>query len=430
MNKKTLYGPQTKAAVDNFPFDYPLTHLEFIYAIVMIKKAAATANFKAGKMSEKKAKKIISACDEILAGKHNNQFVIKGLHGGAGTSVNMNANEVISSLSGTHPNDDVNASQSTNDVNPSALKIASIKLTEKLLDSLLYLIKVFEKRREEFKGVKKLARTHMQDAVPTTLGAEFQSYADILKRDMKRIKESEKYLLELNLGGTAIGNSINASKIYIENVYEELRNITKIKELKPMNDLMSGTSSNTDFCYISSAVNILCLDMSKIATDLRFMASGPRGGIGEISFIEMQQGSSIMPGKVNPIICETMNQIYFLVDGRNTTIHHASESSHLELGIMLPAIADSLITMLKIIESGLRLFADRGIKKIVANKKRCFELLEKSTAYATLLTPRLGYDTVSKIVREAIATGKTLRQIILEKKILSDTELNKLLVLK
>ena len=430
MNKKILYGPQTKAAADNFPFDYPLTHLEFIYAIVMIKKAAAMANFKAGKINEDKVKKIIVACDEILKGKYNDQFIIKGLHGGAGTSVNMNVNEVIAILSGTHPNDNVNASQSTNDVNPSALKIASIKLTEKLLNSLLYLIKVFEKRAEEFKGVKKLARTHMQDAVPTTLGAELQSYADILKRDMERIKESEKYLLELNLGGTAIGNSINASKIYIENVYEELRNITKIKELKPMNNLMSGTSSNTDFCYISSAVNILCLDMSKIATDLRFMSSGPRGGIGEISFIEMQQGSSIMPGKVNPIICETMNQIYFQVDGRNTTIYHAAESSHLELGIMLPAIADSLITMLKIVESGLRLFADRGIRKIVANKKRCFELLGKSTAYSTLLTPVLGYDTISKIVKEALLTGKTLKQIILEKKLMTEAKLEKLLILK
>lgn len=430
IKNKIFYGPQTKAAIDNFPFDYPLTHLEFIYAIVMIKKAAATANFKAGKISIEKVKKIISACDQILTGKYNDQFVIKGLHGGAGTSVNMNVNEVIATISGTHPNDDVNASQSTNDVNPSALKIASIKLTEKLLKSLLYLIKLLEKRGEEFKDVKKLARTHMQDAVPTTLGAEFKSYADILKRDMERIKESEKYLLELNLGGTAIGNSINASKTYINSVYVELRKVTGIGDLKPLDNLMSGTSSNSDFCHLSSAVNILCLDMSKIATDLRFMASGPRGGIGEISFIEMQQGSSIMPGKINPIICETMNQIYFQVDGRNTTIHHAAEESHLELSIMLPAIADSLITMLKIVESGLRLFADRGIKKIVANKKRCFELLEKSTAYSTLLTPVLGYDTVSKIVKEAVVTGKTLKQIILEKKLMTEAKLEKLLILK
>lgn len=427
MNKKILYGPQTKAAVENFPFDYPKTHLEFFYAIVMVKKAAAIANAKAKKIDEKKAKKITVVCDDILRGIYDDQFVIKGLHGGAGTSVNMNVNEVIGNLSGTHPNDDVNSSQSTNDVNPSALKIASIKLTEKLLDSLLYLIKVMEKRAEEFKDVKKLARTHIQDAVPTTLGAEFTSYKDILIRDKSRIEDALNYLYELNMGGTAIGNSINAPAEYIKNIYPELRKVTGISQLKPLGNLMSGTSSDTDFCYLSSAVNILCLDMTKIAVDFRFLASGPKGGIGEISFSELQPGSSIMPGKVNPIICETINQIYYQVDGRNTTIHHAAEGAHLELGVMLPAIADSLITMLKIVESGLRLFADRGIKKVVVNRKRCLELLERSTAYSTLLTPRLGYDIVSKIVKESVATGKTLREIIFERKLLTNQELNKLL---
>ena len=429
MNKKILYGPQTKAAVENFPFDYSKAHLEFVHAIVLVKKAAAKANLKAGKISEQKTKKIITACDEILTGIYDDQFVIKGLHGGAGTSVNMNINEVIAALSGTHPNDDVNASQSTNDVNPSALKIACFKLTEKLLKSLTYLIKTVEERGKEFSDVKKLGRTHIQDAVPTTLGAEFFSYASILKRDKKRIEEAEKYLYELNLGGTAIGNSINAPAKYLKNVYPELRKITGINQLKPLENLMSGTSSATDFCYLSSSVNLLCLDMTKMAADFRFLASGPRGGIGEISFSELQSGSSIMPGKVNPIICETINQIYYQVDGRNTTIHHAAEGSHLELGIMLPAIADSLITLLKIVDSGLRLFADRGIRKIIANRKRCLELLENSTAYSTLLTPRLGYDVVSKVVKESITTGKTMREIILEKKLLTNQELEKLLVL-
>jgi aspartate ammonia-lyase len=426
---KVLYGQQTKAAIENFPFDYPLTHLEFYQAMVLIKKAAAAANLKAGKITAEQSKKIISTCEEILKGKYNDQFVVKGLHGGAGTSVNMNVNEVIASLAGVHPNDDVNASQSTNDVNPSALKIASIKLTQKLLDSLLYLIKVVEERGEEFKNIKKLARTHMQDAVPTTMGAEFASYASILKRDKKRIDDSLSYLYELNLGGTAIGNSINAPKVYLESIYQELKKITGLENLKSLSNLMSGTSSDTDFCQLSSAVNLLSLDISKMATDLRFMSSGPRGGIGEISFLEMQQGSSIMPGKVNPIICETMNQIYFQVDGRNTTIHHAAENSHLELGVMLPAIADSLITMLKIVDSGLRLFADRGIKKIAVNHERCLELLERSTAYATLLSPRLGYDTVSKIVKEAVSTGKTLRQVVMEKKLLTEKEFEKLIVI-
>lgn len=428
MKNKVLYGPQTKAAIENFPFDYPLAHLEFVHAIVQIKKAAAKANQKAGKMSEQKAKKIVAACDEILTGKYDDQFVIKGLHGGAGTSVNMNVNEVIGTLSGTHPNDDVNASQSTNDVNPSALKIVCHKLTEKLLKSLVYLIKAIEERGEEFADVKKLARTHIQDALPTTLGAEFKSYASILKRDKKRIEEAVRYLFELNLGGTAIGNSINAPKEYLKNVYPELIKITGISELKPLENLMSGTSSDTDFCHLSSAVNLLCLDMTKMAADFRFLASGPKGGIGEISFSELQPGSSIMPGKVNPIICETINQIYYQVDGRNTTIHHAAEGSHLELGIMLPAIADSLITLLKIVDSGLRLFADRGIRKIVVNRERCLEHLEKSTAYSTLLTPRLGYDAVSKVVKESVKTGRTMREIILEKKLLTNQELDKLLL--
>lgn len=427
MKNKVLYGPQTKAAIENFPFDYPLAHLEFVHAIVQIKKAAAKANQKAGKMSEQKAKKIVAACDKILTGKYDDQFVIKGLHGGAGTSVNMNVNEVIGTLSGTHPNDDVNASQSTNDVNPSALKIVCHKLTEKLLKSLAYLIKVIEERGEEFKDVKKLARTHIQDALPTTLGAEFKSYASILKRDKKRIEEAVRYLFELNLGGTAIGNCINAPKEYLKNVYPELIKITGISELKPLENLMSGTSSDTDFCYLSSAVNLLCLDMTKMAADFRFLASGPKGGIGEISFSELQPGSSIMPGKVNPIICETINQIYYQVDGRNTTIHHAAEGAHLELGIMLPAIADSLITLLKIVDSGLRLFADRGIRKIVVNRERCLEHLEKSTAYSTLLTPRLGYDAVSKVVKESVKTGRTMREIILDKKLLTNKELNELL---
>lgn len=427
MDKKILYGPQTRAALENFPFDYHKTLREFIYAIVIIKKAAAAANFQAGKLTKEQSLKIIAACDEILKGKYEDQFVIPAHHGGAGTSPHMNVNEVVGSLSGTHPNDHVNASQSTNDVNPSALRIASVKLTRKLLKSLDYLISVFDKKSEEFRSIPKLGRTHFQDAVPTTLGAGFASYRDILKRDKKRIEEALIYLYELNLGATAIGNSINAPKEYIINVYKELRRITGIDELKPLENLMSGTSSDADFCQISGAVTILCNDLSKIALDLRFMSSGPRGGIGEISFKELQPGSSIMPGKVNPIMAETINQTYYLISGKNLSIHQAAEGAHMELGVMLPIIVDSLITMLKIVDTALNIFTDRGVKMIVANRERCKELLERSTAYATLLSPRLGYDNVSKIVKEAVSTGKTIREIILEKKLLNNEELNKIL---
>ncbi len=429
MKNKVFYGPQTKSALENFPFDYHTVVLEFVYAVVMIKKAAAIANFKAGKLEKKLSNKIAGVCDQILTGKYDDQFVVSAHHGGAGTSVNMNVNEVIGTLSGTHPNDQVNASQSTNDVNPSALKIASIKLTEKLLKSLSYLISVFDEKSREYRDVRKLARTHIQDAVPTTLGAEFGSYRDILARDKKRIENSLSYFYELNMGGTAIGNKINAPEIYIVEVYKELRKMTGINKLVPADNLMSQTSSDSDFCFLSSAVNILCLDISKMAIDFRFMASGPRGGIGEISFKELQSGSSIMPGKVNPVIAETMNQTYYIISGKNMSIHQAAEGSHLELGIMLPVIADSLITILKMVETALRLFADRGIKNIVVNRERCLEHLERSTAYSTLLTPRLGYDVVSRVVKESVATGKTMREIILKKKLLKKEELRKLLII-
>ncbi len=422
--KKFLYGPQTKASLENFPFDYHKALLEFVYAIVMIKKAAAAANAKAGKLNKNRALKIGIACDAILNGKYDDQFVVSAHHGGAGTSVNMNVNEVIGALSGSHPNDHVNASQSTNDVNPSALKIAAIKLSQKLLKSLDYLISIFDEKAKEYHGVRKLARTHMQDAIPTTLGAEFGSYRDILKRGKKRIEAALEYMYELNTGGTAIGNKLNAPEVYIVEVYKQLQKITGIETLVPADNFMSQTSSDADFCFLSSSVNILCLDISKISTDLRFMASGPRGGIGEISFKELQPGSSIMPGKVNPVIAETMNQTYYIVSGKNQSIHQAAGAAHMELGVMLPVIADSLLLILKLVDTALILFADKGIKNIVVNKERCLEHLEISTAYSTLLTPRLGYDVVSKVVKEAIATGNSMKSIILEKKLLTNEELN------
>ncbi len=430
MKDNVLYGKQTSAALANFPFNYHRVLKEFVYAIVQIKKTAAVANFKAGKLDKKISDKIVKACDEILTGNYDDQFPVGAHHGGAGTSVNMNVNEVIGTLADAHPNDHVNASQSTNDVNPSALKISSIKLTEKLLDSLNYLISTLDQKSKEYAKVRKLARTHMQDAIPTTLGAEMGSYRDILKRDKMRIIEAIKYFYELNMGGTAIGNSINAPKKYIDNFYPELRKITGIENLKPLKNMMTGTSSDSDFCHLSSAVTILCNDVSKIALDLRFLSSGPMGGIGEISFKELQPGSSIMPGKVNPVIAESMNQTYYLVNGKNVSIHQAAEGSHLELGVMLPIIADSLLMILRISEKAMRIFADKGIKNIVVNEKRCLEHLEKSTAYSTLLTPRLSYDVVSSVVKEAVKTGKTIREIILRDKLLTEEEFNKLLITK
>ena len=429
---KTYYGIQTKQAHENFPFPLPSVSLELIYAIAEIKKASAEANCKTKILDKDRCNAIKKACDEITAGVFDSQFHLPGLQGGAGTSINMNVNEVIASRATeileeegkdlvVHPNDHVNLSQSTNDVNPSALRIAAIRLTDTLLDSVTHLIKTFRAKAKEYKNVQKLGRTHVQDAVPTTIGEEFSSYVAILERDHHRIIDAREYLFDLNLGGTAIGNKINASEKYIDAVYAALEKETSLT-LQQADNFMSLTSSTTDFCYISSAITILALDLSKIATDLRFLSSGPNGGIGEISLQALQPGSSIMPGKVNPVAPESMNQIYYFISGKNQTIHQAAEGACLELAIMFPVIADSLISSLKLLSSGINMFADRCIAPLTVSEKRCKELLEKSTAFATLLTPVLGYDTVSEAVKKTNRDGTSLREIVLQEKLLTEKE--------
>lgn len=424
--KNHLYGKQTEQSLENFPFPYHKVSLDLIYGVTLVKKAAAIANEKAGGLVSDKAKAIVKACDEILKGKHDDQFVTCALQGGAGTSINMNVNEVIASLSNTHQNDDVNMSQSTNDVNPAALKITCITLIGQLLENLDQLINEFETKAKLYKHVIKLGRTHWQDAVPTTMGEEMKSYADVLRSDRKRIVDILKYFYEIGLGGTAIGNSINASKEYIKEVYKQLCQLTNYP-IKQSNNFMPQTSSQSDFCHLSAVITILCLDLSKIAGDIRFMASGPKGGIGEIKLQPLQPGSSIMPGKVNPVMPEAINQLYYLVNGKNETIHEAAHDSNLELGNMFPILADSLISMLQLTATGIRLFNEKCIKTMKVDEERCRELLEKSTAYATLLTPVLGYDTVSVLVKEAINENKTIREKILEKKLMTEKEFNKII---
>jgi len=408
--KKECYGTETAKALKNFPFSGPKVSIEWIHAIVQVKHVATVANSKSGRIDADVAGAIVSACSEIMAGKHNEQFCLPALQGGAGTSINANINEVIASRASeilknkitVRPNDEVNASQSTNDVLPSALKIVCIRLVIKLLATLDVMAKEFEKKSKEFKNIHKLGRTHLQDAVPTTLGAEFASYAVIIRRHNKKIGGVLPYLYELNLGGTAIGNSINASPRYIREVYHELQKITKLP-LKPAENLMSQTSSQADFVMLSQAVAALMIDMSKIASDLRLLASGPNGGLNEIIMPELQNGSSIMPGKVNPILPEAVNQLYFLVSGNNLRIELAAQAAQLELGVMGPSIADALINSLKLSHEVLLKFAQDCVGKIKANEKACKNNLESSTAFATLLTPEQGYDKVA----EEIKRGRT-----------------------
>ena len=432
---KKYYGVQTEKAIKNFPFDFRHTYKELIYAVVEIKKAAARAHAAARELDKKRASAIVRACDEILAGKHDAQFILPSFQGGMGTSNHMNVNEAVAARatellensemsSHCHPNDHVNMSHSTNDVMPSALKISAIRIADELLASTDILIAALEKKAKQFSKILKLGRTHMQDAVPITLGEEFASYAETIGRRQKGIREAREYLFELSLGGSAVGNSINVSPKYKKFLYRELQKVTKLS-VRPAKNLMSQTASVTDFLVTSQALTALCADLSKIAGDFRILSSGPNGGIGELILPELQAGSSIMPGKVNPVLPEALSQLYYLVSGNNLTIEKACEGAQLELGVMMPVITDRLIESLKLSAEMIEQFAKKCVAGILANKLRIREHLEKSTAYATLLNPIIGYDSAAACVKEAVATGKTLREVVLAKKLLTPREFDR-----
>jgi aspartate ammonia-lyase len=431
---KTYYGNETKKALKNFPFSIHNVEKEFVFSVVKIKKAGAVANHKAGNFNLQIKNAITQACDEILNHKFDNQFCLSSFQGGAGTAINMNVNEVIASRATeilknkiiVHPNDHVNCSQSTNDVNPSALKISTFILLKGLSVSLDLLIKSFESKSKEFKKVLKLGRTHLQDAIPTTLGEEFRAHKDNLKKHQDGLQNVLNLSRILNLGGTAIGSSMNASPLYIKQIYIELNKITGVNFIKAKN-LMAQTSSQTDFLVVSQFLVSLCVELSKIANDLKFMSSGPNGGIGEIILPELQKGSSIMPGKINPVMPEVVNQLYYLVSGNNLIIEKASESAQMELGVMLPIIVDKLLESLKITTEVISQFDTLCISGVKANKEKCLFHLDNSTAYATLLVPKLGYDIVSKIVAESIKSKRKFKEVVIEDKYLSKNDFDEII---
>jgi aspartate ammonia-lyase len=431
MLPKFLYGAQTKIAKEIFRDLNSTVSLKLIESIVTIKKAAAIANYSSGRISKRISSAIEKACDEILRGKHHNQFVTSSLQGGAGTLINVNVNEVVATIATNiggltiHPNDHVNFGQSTNDVNPSALRITCIKLSDTLVKSIDKLISNLQQKSRQYKNVKKLARTHMQDAIPETFGDVFSSWSNIIETDKQRLKDAQKYLYFLNLGGTAIGNGINSNRNYHSQIYITLKNITKLR-LKPANNLMSLTSSSADFCNLSSAINIMFNDLSKIAHDIRFLSSGPRGGIGELTLPEFANGSTIMPGKINPIIPESVNQVYYFISGKNHTIHLASENADQELSIMFPVISESLISILEVANKSVNIFSKKCISLLKVNVDKSKENLDRSFAYATLLMPTLGYDKVKKIVQNALENNSSLEEVVLKKNILTKKEFDKL----
>ena len=434
------YGVQTLRALENFNISgvtlsfYPV----LIEALAMVKKAAALANNELGLLSKPITDAIVQACDEIINGKFHSHFVVDMIQGGAGTSTNMNANEVIANRAleilgyekgdyqHCHPNNHVNLSQSTNDAYPTSVKIALINSNKKLTELLQELVQSFRNKAKEFSQIIKMGRTQLQDAVPMTLGQEFEAYAVMLNEEVQRLEQNVKLFLEVNMGATAIGTGINSHPDYSETVINHLGDVTGLSIVLADN-LVEATQDTGAFIMYSSAVKRLAVKLSKICNDLRLLSSGPRTGIHEINLPPMQPGSSIMPGKVNPVIPEVMNQIAFKVIGNDLAVTLAAEGGQLELNVFEPLIVQSLFESIEMLKNGMMTLKVRCIDGITANVERCRELVEGSIGIVTALNPALGYETCTKLAKEALDTNRGVYELVLEKKLLSKAELDDLL---
>jgi len=432
------YGVQTARALENFPITGYRLDGALISAMGMVKKATALANVKAGLLDERRGKAIADAAQEVMEGKFNDQFVVDPIQGGAGTSVNMNANEVIANraieiLGGKlgdysliSANNHVNMSQSTNDAFPTALRIALLNKAKALLQATGEVEKELRLKSVEFDDVLKIGRSHLQDAVPVRMGQEFGAYADVVARSIQRLKQSCKGLLAVNMGATAIGTSLNADATYIDQVIKSLREISGI-DLCLADNLIDATQNTDAFVEFSASMKTLAVVLSKIANDLRLLASGPYCGLKEINLPQMQPGSSIMPGKVNPVIAEVVNQVAFQVIGNDLVVTLASEAGQFELNVMEPVMAFNLLHSANILTNAQRVFASRLIRGITANRERCREMVENSVCIVTALNPHLGYGMTCAIAKEAMQEGRKVRDIVLEKGLMSEEKLDKVL---
>ncbi len=431
------YGIQTLRAMENFNISgvtlnfYP----DFIHALAMVKMGAAKANHELGQLSDELANAIVKACQEILENKFHAHFVVDMIQGGAGTSTNMNANEVIANraleIMGKergqyefcHPNNHVNLSQSTNDAYPTAIKIALIKANEKLVNVLQELIKTLHLKAKEFAHVIKMGRTQLQDAVPMTLGQTFQAFAVTLEEEVQQLNRMASLFLEVNMGGTAIGTGINADPKYSDKVIPYLRIITGM-DIKLARNLVEATQDTSDFVSYSSSLKRLALKLSKMSNDLRLMSSGPRAGLGEINLPPMQPGSTIMPGKVNPVIPEVVNQIAFKVIGNDLTVSMAAEAGQLELNVMEPVIVQSLFESIEMLKNGMKVLTIRCIEGITANEEHCRKTVQNSIGLVTALNPYIGYDASTLIAKQAMETGRSVYDLVLEQGLLSKEKLD------
>lgn len=432
------YGVQSLRGMNNFQITGIKLRKEFINSLAYIKKAAALSNRDAGVLDLKIANAIIKAADEVIEGEFKDQFITDVIQGGAGTSMNMNMNEVLANraneiLGGklgvydiVHPNDHINFCQSTNDVVPTAGKITIHFMIKDLLFELNRLNETLEKKSKEFDHIIKMGRTHLQDAIPIRLGQEFKAFSGPVKRDITRIKSCIEDLKFINMGATAVGTGLNADINYLNNIVKYLSEITGI-DLKQSDDLVDGTRNLDSFVWLSSALKTCAVNLSKTANDLRLMASGPRSGLSEISLPQEQPGSSIMPGKVNPVIPEVLNQISFQIFGNDLTITKAAEAGQLELNVFEPVLFFNLFQSIEILTNGIKTFIDNCLIGIVANENNCKYWLDRSVGVVTALTPHIGYKKAAEVAKESMITGIRIYDLILSKNIMTKEDLDQVL---
>lgn len=428
------YGIHTLRATENFSVSRQLAHPELIRALAVVKQAAAETNVKTGRLDARIGGAIAQAADEVARGDLEEQFVVDALQGGAGTSTNMNMNEVLANraleLLGeergnyalVHPLDHVNLSQSTNDVYPTALKIAAVRLLLPLAQACADLQGALQKKEAEFAGVLKLGRTEMQDAVPITLGQEFSAWAEAVSRDRWRLYKVEERLRKINLGGTAIGTGINAERRYIFGVIERLRALTGIGLARDEN-MIDGTQNADVFVEVSGLLKACAVTIIKLCGDLRLLSSGPRGGFGELRLPQMQAGSSIMPGKVNPVLPEMATQVAYQAIAQDMAITLAAQGGQLELNAFLPLVAANLLPALESMARAIRQLAAQCISGIAALEDNCRRHLEASMALATALAPLVGYDRAAELAKQALAEGRNIKEVILAEGLLTQAEI-------
>ena len=433
-----LYGIQTERARQNFPISQLLPLAPFVNAVVWIKQAAALTHKQTGRLDPKLADAIVRAADEILAGEHRHQFVVDPYQAGAGTSHNMNGNEVLANraneiLGGkrgeykpVHPNDHVNMAQSTNDVIPTAIRLAALSELPALLEAMGRLARAFLTKGRAFDQILKSGRTHLQDATPIRLGQEFAAYGHTIERSADRVTQAADALRDLGIGGTAVGTGLNAEPAYPALMVKQLRTITGI-ELREGKDRVQLMQSMGDAAAFSGALRTYAMDLGKIASDLRLLASGPRTGLAEIVLPPVQPGSSIMPGKVNPSIAEMVNMVCYQALGNDVTVAAAAEAGQLELNVMMPVIAHNLLFTMRILTNASRVFAERCVEGIEADRAQCEHWLERSPAVVTALAPRIGYAEAAKLAKEAVAKNVTVRQLVMEKGVLKGKDLDAVL---